>query len=282
MSEDVRVWVDGRLVAGDEPALAALDHGITVGDGAFETCKIVGGEVFAAARHLARLDRTLAGLGLQPADHARIEEGVKAVLTAGETIAFGRLRYTVTGGAGPLGSDRLQEGLTYIVAATEVPPPPETVAVATVPWTRNERAATAGLKTTSYADNVIALAAAKAKGATEAIFGNTRDELCEATGSNIFVVVDGIVLTPPLESGPLAGITRELTIEWAREAGLEVREEALPMGVLESADEAFLTGTTRDVHPIHRIDDRELAAPGPVTERVRAAFARRSVQNMNP
>src|SRR5699024_244896 len=78
MSEDVRVWVDGRLVAGDEPALAALDHGITVGDGAFETCKIVGGEVFAAARHLARLDRTLAGLGLQPADHARIEEGVKA------------------------------------------------------------------------------------------------------------------------------------------------------------------------------------------------------------
>ncbi len=282
MSEDVRLWVGGRLVAKDEPALAALDHGITVGDGAFETCKIVDGEVFAADRHLARLDRTLAGLGLEPADHARIQEGVEAVLSAGEPIGFGRLRYTVTGGAGPLGSDRLQQGLTYIVAATEVPPYPETVAVATVPWTRNERAATAGLKTTSYADNVIALARAKTKGATEAVFGNTRGELCEATGSNIFVVVDGVVLTPALECGPLAGITRELTIEWARDAGIEVREEALPMDVLESADEAFLTGTTRDVHPIERIDERQLAAPGPVTARVRAVFAERSRQNVNP
>src|SRR5699024_6754097 len=145
-------------------------------------------------------------------DHARIEEGVKAVLTAGATIAFGRLRYPVTGGAGPRRAGRGQEGLTYIGAATEVPPHPGPAAVATGAWTRHARAATAGLKTTSYADNVIALAAAKAKGATEAIFGNTRGELCEATGSNIFVVVDGVVLTPSLESGPLAGITRELTI----------------------------------------------------------------------
>ncbi len=282
MSNDVRVWVNGALVDGNEPALAALDHGITVGDGAFETCKIVDGEVFAPDRHLARLDRTLAGLGLEPADHAVIEDGVKAVLAAGEPISFGRLRYTVTGGLGPLGSDRGHHGLTYIVTAAEVPPFAETVAVATVPWTRNEGAATAGLKTTSYADNVIALARAKAQGASEAIFANTRGELCEATGSNIFVVVDGTVKTPPLSSGPLAGITRELTIEWAREAGIEVVEEALPLSVLETADEAFLTGTTRDVHPIHQIDRRELAAPGPVTARVRAAFAEGSARNLNP
>lgn len=282
MSNDVRVWVNGSLVGQDEPSLPALDHGVTVGDGAFETCKIVDGVVFAADRHLARMDRTLAGLGLPPADREVIQQGVDAVLAAGETIRFGRLRYTITGGPGPLGSDRGDQGMTYIVTAAEAAPFTETVAVATVPWTRNERAATAGLKTTSYAENVIALARAKSQGASEAIFGNTRGELCEATGSNIFVVVDGVVRTPPLSGGCLAGITRELTIEWARAAGIEVIEEDLPLSVLETADEAFLTGTTRDVHPIHRVDERELTAPGPVTARVQAAFAEASANHPNP
>lgn len=282
MSNEVRVWVDGALVGADQPALAALDHGVTVGDGAFETCKIVDGQVFAADRHYARLDRTLAGLGLPPADRGVIEEGVAAVLGAGPTIGFGRLRYTITAGLGPLGSDRGDSGMTYIVTAAEVSPFAPSVAVATVPWTRNERAATAGLKTTSYADNVIALAHVKARGASEAIFGNNRDELCEATGSNIFVVVDGVVRTPALSSAPLAGITRELTIEWARAAGIEVVEEALPMSVLETCDEVFLTGTTRDVHPVHRVDDRELPAPGPVTTRVQQAWAAASATEINP
>lgn len=282
MSNEVRVWVDGALVGADQPALAALDHGVTVGDGAFETCKVVDGEVFAADRHYVRLDRTLAGLGLRAADRDVIEQGVAAVLGAGPTIGFGRLRYTVTAGLGPLGSDRGDSGLTYIVTAAEVPPFAPSVAVATVPWTRNERAATAGLKTTSYADNVIALAHAKAQGASEAIFGNNRGELCEATGSNIFVVVDGVVRTPALSSAPLAGITRELTIEWARAAGIEVVEEALPMSVLETCDEAFLTGTTRDVHPIHRVDERDLPAPGPVTTRVQQAWADAAATDLNP
>lgn len=279
---DVRVWVNGSMVGPDEPSLAALDHGVTVGDGAFETCKIVDGEIFAADRHLARMDRTLAGLGLATADRDLVQQGVDTVLAAGERIGFGRLRYTITGGPGPLGSDRGDRGMTYIVTAAQAAPPASTTAVATVPWTRNERGATAGLKTTSYAENVIALAHAKDKGGTEAIFGNTREELCEGTGSNIFVVVDGVLRTPPLDSGCLAGITRELAIEWARGAGIEVREEALPMTVLETADEAFLTSTTRDVQPIHAVDGRELRAPGPVTMRVQEAFAKASAASFNP
>lgn len=278
----VRVWVNGSIVGPDEPSLAALDHGVTVGDGAFETCKIVDGEIFATDRHLARLDRTLTGLGLPAADRDVLRQGVDAVLADGETIPFGRLRYTVTGGPGPLGSDRGDHGMTYIVTAAEVAPFAPTTAVATVPWTRNERAATAGLKTTSYADNVIALAHAKGKGGTEAIFANTRGELCEGTGSNIFVVVDGVLRTPPLDSGCLAGITRELTIEWAGEAGIEVVEEALPLDVLERAEEAFLTSTTRDVQPIHAVDGRELAAPGPVTARVQQAFTTAAATSINP
>ncbi len=214
----VRVWVNGHL-RGDEASLSALDHGVTVGDGAFETLKIVDGRPFATTRHARRLDRSLTGLGLPAADHDVIASGVSAVLGAGPPIPFGRLRYTVTAGVGPLGSDRGatdSSGLTYLVTAAEQARPPESGRVVVVPWTRNERAATAGLKTTSYADNVVALAYAKARGASEAIFGNTRGELCEGTGSNVFVVIDGVIVTPPADSGALEGITRGLALEWCR------------------------------------------------------------------
>lgn len=280
-SNEPRVWVNGRLTGIDEPAITALDHGVTVGDGAFETAKVAAGQVFAATRHARRLDRTLAGLGLPPADHDHIAEGVKAVLEAGPPIEFGRLRYSVTGGAGPLGSDRDDSPLTYIVTAGAQPRPPASASVAVVPWVRNERSAVAGLKTTSYAENVVALAYAKERGAIEAVFGNTRGELCECTGSNVFVVVDGVILTPPLDSGCLAGITREVTIEWCRENGMEVREETLPLEVLREADEVFITSSTKDVLAIHAVDDRAVE-PGPVTARAAEVFARLSAERVDP
>ncbi len=276
-----RVWVDGRLVGPGESSVSALDHGVTVGDGVFETAKIVQGQPFALSRHARRLDRSLAGLGLPEADHDRIAEGVEAVLHAGDPIEFGRLRYTVTAGAGPLGSDRGGSPLTYIVTAGEQLRPPASGKVSVVPWTRNERAATAGLKTTSYADNVIALARAKRAGALEGVFGNTRGELCECTGSNIFVVADGRLLTPPVGSGLLEGITRALVIEWCREAGLDVHEEAMPLSVLDTADEVFITSSTRDVLPVHAVDGRELGV-GPVTTRAAAIFAQRSAADLDP
>lgn len=298
-TDRVRVWVDGARV--DEgPAIAALDHGVTVGDGVFETAKIVDGQVFARTRHHDRMDRSLAGLGLPALDRGRVDEGVAAVLEDGP-IAFGRLRYTITGGPGPLGSDRLDGPMTYIVTAGDQPRPVPVTTVAVVPWIRNERAATVGLKTTSYAENVVALAAAKSQGGSEAIFANGAGQLCEGTGSNIFVVRDGVIFTPPLEAGPLAGITRALTIEWCREEGLEVREEALPLSVLAEADEAFLTSSTRDVQAIGAVRvvptqqtlagelaapdlaDRDLGSePGPVTARAAEIFARLGTERMDP
>lgn len=277
----IRVWVDGVLVDAEAPAVSAVDHGVTVGDGAFETAKIDGGVPFAMTRHLRRLDRTMAGLGLPPADHDLIREGVAAVLE-GEPIGFGRLRVTVTAGRGPLGSDRLDSALTTIVTAVPHDRPHAHGAVVTVPWVRNERAATAGLKTTSYADNVIALARAKEHGAVEALFANTRGELCEATGSNVFVVLDGTVRTPPLESGCLAGITRDLVLEWCAHEGVEVRQQALPLDVLERADEVFLTSSIKDVFPVSAVDGRELAAPGPLTARVREVWDRYVEKGTDP
>ena len=278
---EIRVWVDGALVDADAPAVSAVDHGVTVGDGAFETAKIDHGQPFAVTRHLRRLDRTIVGLGLPPVDHDRIREGIDAVL-AGPAIDFGRLRLTVTGGRGPLGSDRHDSDLTHIVTAVPHARPEPHGAVVTVPWVRNERAATAGLKTTSYADNVIALAYAKERGALEALFANTRGELCEATGSNVFVVLDGVVRTPPLDSGCLAGITRELVLEWCADEGVKVVEEAVPLDVLERADEVFLTSSIKDVFPVSAVDGRTLGVPGPVTATIRDVWARRSALGVDP
>lgn len=278
---DIRVWVDGALVPTGEPAVSAVDHGVTVGDGAFETAKIVDGTPFAVTRHLARLDRTMAGLGLPPADHDLIRAGIDAVL-AGDTIRFGRLRWTVTGGHGPLGSDRLDSALTHIVTAVPHDRPPASGAVVTVPWVRNERSATAGLKTTSYAENVVALARAAESGAVEAIFGNTRGELCEGTGSNVFVVTGGVLRTPPLESGCLAGISRQLVLEWCREEGIEVREETLPVSVLEQADEVFITSSVKDVLPVSAVDGRALATPGPVTAAVQDVWSAHEERTVDP
>ena len=264
---DIQVWVNGRIVGADEPSVSALDHGMTVGDGAFETCKIVNGEAFAMTRHLRRLGRTLSGLGLPAIDDALVREGVKEVLATGDQIAFGRVRITVTGGAGPLSSDRHDSPATVIIASTPSKPHEPSAAVVTVPWVRNERGATAGLKTTSYAENVIAITHANSRGAAEALLANTRGELCEGTASNVFVVSDGVLRTPPLESGCLAGITRELAIEWCRDAGIEVVEETMPFDVLDTADEVIITNSSRDVQGVHLVDDRRLDAPGPVTRR---------------
>ncbi|WP_176735779.1 aminotransferase class IV, partial [Actinacidiphila rubida] len=138
--------------------------------------------------------------------------------------------------------------------------------------------ALAGLKTTSYGENVVALARAHEHGASEALLANTVGRLCEGTGSNVFVVLGGRLLTPPLESGCLAGITRALVADWA---GAE--EADLPFDVLAEADEVFLTSSLRDVQAVHRVDDRELpGAPGPVTAKAMRVFAERAAEQVDP
>ncbi|WP_445525165.1 aminotransferase class IV [Streptomyces cyslabdanicus] len=273
----MKLWLDGALRDIESARVSAFDHGLTVGDGIFETVKAVDGKPFALTRHLDRLTRSARGLGLPEPDHDEVRRACAAVLEANPT-PLGRLRITYTGGRGPLGSDRGDQGPTLLVALGGTTRRPDSTAVVTVPWTRNERGALTGLKTTSYAENVVALARARQHGATEALFGNTVGQLCEGTGSNVFVVLDGEIHTPPLASGCLAGITRALVLEWTG-----AKETRLPLDVLRRAEEVFLTSTLRDVQAVHRVDDRELPdAPGPVTAKAVRIFDERSHHRLDP
>ncbi|MEU2622760.1 aminodeoxychorismate lyase [Streptomyces sp. NPDC007157] len=273
----MKIWLDGRLQDAESARVSVFDHGLTVGDGIFETVKATAGRPFALTRHLDRLTRSARGLGLPEPNHDEVRRACEAVLAA-NPMPLGRLRITYTGGHGPLGSDRGDRGPTLVVAVAETGRRADATAVITVPWTRNERGAVTGLKTTSYAENVLALARAHEHGASEALFANTVGQLCEGTGSNVFVVLDGEIHTPPVASGCLAGITRALTVEWAG-----AKETDLPLDVLERADEVFLTSTLRDVQAVHRVDDRALpGAPGPVTAKAMRIFDERSGEDLDP
>ncbi|MFE2169601.1 aminotransferase class IV [Streptomyces sp. NPDC059447] len=271
------IWLDGALRDVDSAKVSVFDHGLTVGDGVFETLKAERGRAFALTRHLERLTRSARGLGLPDPDHDEVRRACAAVLEA-NPVEHGRLRVTYTGGVSPLGSDRGDGGPTLIVALAESVRRPDTTAVVTVPWVRNERSAVAGLKSTSYAENVVALAAAHRAGASEALLANTVGRLCEGTGSNVFVVLDGQLHTPPLASGCLAGITRGLVVEWSG-----AKETDLPVEVLDQAEEVFLTSSLRDVQAVVRIDARELGtAPGPVTAEAMRIFDAKAGADLDP
>ncbi|WP_128803583.1 MULTISPECIES: aminodeoxychorismate lyase [unclassified Streptomyces] len=273
----MKIWLDGGLQDTESACVSVFDHGLTVGDGIFETVKAVQGRPFALTRHLDRLTRSARGLGLPDPDLDEVRRACAAVLEA-NPMPYGRLRITYTGGHGPLGSDRGEHGPTLVVALGEATRRPDSTAVITVPWTRNERGALTGLKTTSYAENVVALARAHQHGASEALFANTVGQLCEGTGSNVFVVLDGEIHTPPVASGCLAGITRALVVEWNG-----AKETDLPLDVLERADEVFLTSSLRDIQAVHRVDGRELpGTPGPVTAKAVRVFDERSAADLDP
>ncbi len=279
---DALVWLNGRVVGADEATVATRDHGLTVGDGVFETLKVVGQTPFAFTRHLARLRRSLAVLDLVvPMDDAGFRTAANELIAcqAASGTKPERLRITVTAGPGPLGSGRSATAPTVILAATPGTPWPPTERITQVPWVRNERSAVAGAKTTSYAENVVALAHAKRHGAGEAIFANTVGALCEGTGTNIFLGRDGRLLTPATSSGCLAGITRELVCEL-----IEVEQsERLTLADLGEADEIFLTSSTRDVHPVSHLDELPVtSAPGPLTIAAIEAFAALVDHDLDP
>ena len=221
----MRIWVNGALRDEADARVSVFDHGLTVGDGVFETVKTAARP--ALRPHPAPRPADPLGPRSRPAGprprrgapglrrgHRRQPHGARPAAHHVHRRALpARLRpWRRRGRASSSPSARSTRRH-------------DTTAVITVPWTRNERGALAGLKTTSYAENVVALARAHEQGASEALFANTVGQLCEGTGTNVFVVLDGRLHTPPLASGCLAGITRALVVEWAG-----AQETELPHG----------------------------------------------------
>jgi branched-chain amino acid aminotransferase len=272
----MRAWCNGSFVDPEGPAIAVLDHGFTVGDGVFEAIKVVDNVPFALTRHLNRLAFSAVGLGLPRPDDALVREAVKAVLE-GQDYVFGRIRITYTAGISPLGSGRETKSPTLVVVVTDAQPYEPTTKAVVVPWPRNDQGAVAGLKTTSYGENVVALAYAERGGASEAIFANTAGNLCEGTGTNVFCVFGSEIATPPLSAGCLSGVTRNLVVEWC--GGVE---RDISMDEVGDADEVFLTSTTRDVQGLHALDEREFPADQPVTAEVARVWREREPQDSDP
>jgi branched-chain amino acid aminotransferase len=277
LTGQLRIWLDGRLY--DDPrdaTIAGTDHGLVVGDGVFETLKVTEQGAFAVRRHLRRMDRSAAALGLPPPDHTLIREAIDAVLD-GRDFGRGKLRITYTGGRGPLGSEAAYGPPTLIVALAPAAPAPLLTSIVTAPWTRNEHGALTGVKSTSYAENVRGLRYAAERGASEAIFLNTVGQVCEGTGTNIFLVFGDTIVTPPLTSGPLAGITRELIMKWS-----SIEERELTLEEAKRADEVFITSSMRDIQGVERWDDQIFSPMRPITEAVAATFAELSQTDLDP
>ena len=276
------VWINGRMVEPDQPHLRADDHGVIVGDGVFETLLVVrrdeGATAFAVRRHLERLRRSARILRFKcPYSDDDLRAAIDQCLDAAP--GAGVVRITATSGGGPLGSGRSgARGSAIVVAGNRPPDYPPGTSVAIMPFPRNERGAMAGVKTTSYAENVLALDIARERGASEAIFADTRGRVSEGTGSNIFWSDGERLHTPPLDTGCLAGVTRAMLLEQ-----LDIAETHLPVDKLPEVSEAFLASSTRTVQSIARIDGTELpVVDGPLTAVAAKAMAEMIATDLDP
>lgn len=278
--QGLRTWINGTLYADPAEALVpATDHGLVAGDGVFEVLKVTELGAFAITRHLTRLARSAQRMGLPAPDLGRVRLGIDEVLAdlSDWGTQRGRVRITYTGGLGPLASYRQDSEPLIVVSAEPSAVPGETDHIVTLPWSRNLNGAMTGIKTTSYGENVRGVMYAKARNAGEGIFLNTEGRLCEGTGTNIFCVIDGEIVTPPLSTGALDGITRALVLEW-----FGGKEHDLTLAEAHAADEVFLTSTTRDVQAIAAWDHITWKAPGPIAARLRAEFRQRAGADPDP
>lgn len=278
----MKAWIGdgcrGRLVGPDDAVVSVMDHGFTVGDGVFETLKVTPAGAFAMTRHLARLECSARRVQAAVPDLGHVREAAEQVIAANRDAIgpLGRLRITWTSGAAPLGSDRVDADPTLVIAMTGQQPWPDTTSAIVIPDVRNPRSLIAGAKSTSYAENVVALVRAHEAGASEAILGTVDGRLCEGTGTNVVLVIDGEAVTPTLATGCLPGITRALAIEW-----LGVVERDVPLEAVREAQEVLLLSSTRDVHPVTALDGVPRPA-GPIGMSMRAEFARRAALHIDP
>jgi len=275
------VWMDGEWHDETTARISVFDHGLLYGDGVFEGIRVYGGQIFRLEEHLERLYDSARAIGLTipvaPEACAGIIE--EAVRRSGLTEAY--IRPIVTRGPGDLGIDprncraptfiiivdtiriwseeRYAQGLRMMTAGTPIP---------------HREALSPRVKSLNYLSHILAKMEGVNAGVDEVLMLDAQGWVAEASGMNLFVVRKGVVRTPPAWGGILRGVTRDVVIELAREAGLPVEETVLNRYDVYTAEEAFLTGTAAEIAPIRELDGRPIGPgiPGPVTRDLRKRF----------
>jgi branched-chain amino acid aminotransferase len=259
-----KIHLNGRLLDASEARIDPADRGLLLADGLFETLRAYGGHAFCLDAHLARLAAGAMLLGLAAPPVAETAAAVQETLMA-NALTEATIRITLTRGAGPRGLLPPAEMTpTLMIAAHPLPPAlPRTMSASLASIRRNEHSPLAQLKSLAYLDNILALREAAAAGWEEAILLNTAGRIAGGSRSNLFLVLDGVVTTPPPSEGVLPGIARQTVLDLAAREGLPAREAALNLADPMRASEAFVTNSLLEVVPLTRLQDRALPE-GPV------------------
>jgi branched-chain amino acid aminotransferase len=278
MSERFVHW-NGRVVPADEARVSPLDAGFLFGDGIYETMRAYGGRVFALDRHLARLHRSAAGVALRLPPDADLRRAIEEALAA-NGVADAAVRLTMTRGRLARRLDLSSAGAPSVLVTVDPVDPADDarrargIRVVYSRYRRFSQHPLAGIKSTNYQVSLFARNEAREAGADEVLLANETGDIVEAAAANAAIVERGRLVTPPLDSGILGGVTREVTLEVARRRGIPVIEETFSRTRLEAADEVFLTGTTIQVAPVVALGERAVGGgkPGPVTSLLREGY----------
>jgi len=277
--------IDGSLRTAERASVSVFDRGFLFGDSVFEVCRTYGGRPFALELHLARLERSARGMGIElPIDAAGFTREVKRGLARAKNPES-YVRIVLTRGRGALHIDpRTATGSTRVVIVAPLAPLPaelhtQGIEVSSIRFGRTtDRTRAEGAKVSAYVANMLALWQAREHGAHEALMVADDGQLSEGNSSNLFVVREGEILTPPLALGILPGITRGIVLSIATELGIPHREAMLFGHDLDRAEEAFITSSLREVVPVVRFDRRAIGGgrPGPITLRLLDAYRART------
>jgi branched-chain amino acid aminotransferase len=268
------IYLNGAIVPPDFARIDPADRGFTLADGLFETLRAYRGKPFRLEDHLKRLESSAQALGIPLLfDAVMIAEAVIEVLAA-NALSEGdaAIRITATRGTGPRGLAPPEDVKpTLLITATPYAPLPDTCAAVIVDIRRNEGSPLSQMKTLGYLDNVLAAREAAARGAEEAILLNNAGRVAGAARANLFAVIQGRLVTPPIGDGVLPGIARRVVLELAEAARLPGVEASLSPADLLAAREIFLTNSLFEIRSVARLDDQDFA-PGDVTAKLRADY----------
>lgn len=271
------VHFNGAMVHEDEARLHVSDAGWLHGAGLFETIRAENGRPFRLEDHLARLTRSANAL-LRPLSRDRLPDtaAIRELLDR-NGLQSARIRITVS--AGPMRGQEVEEALTICATATALVPYPakfydEGIKVVVCPYKQSKEDATAGHKTTGYLPRLLGLRKAQEANCPEALWFNTQNELAEGCISNVFLVLKGAVMTPPLDTPVLPGITRAVVLQLAKELECPVEERRLTVDELLTAEECFLTNSIMGVMPVVRVERHDFAdgRVGSVTRKLRSGY----------